>query len=212
MSLSLSRAFFSGVLLLLAASGLRADLFVTSHFGVNLNDCTPGTISESGVDCSTTTEDPNGSGGWESGQVLTFLENQDTSTSGFSQNTFSCDTDGGCNGDPTIIITHFPKSGPFPGFVQANDNGGGFNDYFNDGPPITEFLIRTQINTSDSYVCSSDIFGFCGFRADPLDPSTLEILFTSGTITTVPEPSAGMLFLTAAGAAMIGRKIRSRRA
>ncbi|HUJ21109.1 MAG TPA: PEP-CTERM sorting domain-containing protein [Bryobacteraceae bacterium] len=190
---------------------MKADT-ITPDFTINLNTCTPGF-----PDCSTTSTDPNGSGDWEPGQDFTTEFNVEESTEGFTENQFTpptCRHHWHCYDDPSMIVNKGGHSVPFPpesGEISANENGGGFFDFFNNtGGPIDNLFFTTPINPSLTYTCQSDIFQFCGFMQEG---STLDILFANpiDPIPPVPEPSTGILFLTAAGALIAGRKVRSRR-
>jgi len=191
---------FLCMLILLSAPSAQASLFdPVSHFTLNLNDC----IVE-GNTCVFPT-DPNGFGSWESGQSFTDLINTGESTDGFSQNTFDCPE---C-GDPSMIINKGGKSTPFPSSFSANENGGGFLDFFNGtGVTIRDILIQTSFDSSKSYSCASDIFAFCGFA---VDGSELDILYTQGAIDPVPEPASVILVGTGLGAILWSRRKRARR-
>jgi len=189
-----------GVLLLLSAPRAEASLVVpVSHFTLNLNDC----IIE-GNTCVFPT-DPDGSGSWEPGQFFTDSINTGTSTDGFTEGSFDCPD---C-GDPSMIVNKGGKSTPFPPSFSANENGGGFLDFFNGaGVPIRDILIQTPFDSTKSYSCSSDIFAFCGFAVE--NDAVLDILYTQGTIS-VPEPGSIILVGTGLSAFFWSRRRRSRR-
>ena len=188
-----------GVLVLMSASSARGSIFVPDpHFTINLNDC----VIE-GNTCVFPT-DPDAAGGWASGQFFTDEINTGLSTDGFSEESFDCSD---C--DPSMIINKGGKSSPFPPSFNANENGGGFLDFFNgSGVTITDILIQTEFDSSKSYTCSSNIFAFCGFSEDS---GVLSILYSQGDIPPAPEPASVVLVATAAGAILLSRRKRSRR-
>jgi len=192
-------------LVLMGAGSAQADGLPDPHFTINLNNCV-----FVGNTCVFPT-DPNGFGGWAAGQEFTDQINTDMSTEGFSQNSLDCSE---CP-EPSMIVNKGGKSSPFPTSFNANGNGGGFLDFFNGtGQTITDILIQTEFDATQSYSCASDIFAFCGFMVED-GPPVLDILYSNGNIPplsdSVPEPTSGVLLLTATGAILLGRKLRSRR-
>jgi hypothetical protein len=165
------------------------------HFEINLNDFFGTTDG----------------GGWGANTTFNDAVNTGVSSDPFTQNIFCV---GGCGrlDDPYISINKGGHSVPFPSSFQADQNGGGILDFFDAGPPIHDILITTNLNLTlgETFHCESDIFSFCGFKDSP---TQVDILFTNGTIpTAVPEPTSGILLLTALSVMVVVRRLFFRKA
>jgi hypothetical protein len=209
--MKLNRWVTLAALALFAAGLSRADVVDVT---VNLNDV------------------PTVDGGsWGSDQPFNVQTNPDEGTGGFYQSGIctiqtdsgpeivAYDIDGEDCGltDASIRVNNGGDAPGFPDSLSSDEAGGGvFGPYDADG--VNSVLFTTTYPQDSSvfdpgqgggdFQCSSNYYSFCGFQLSG-DDVTVSIIFADPT-STVPEPSYGVVFLTATGLLIWAR--RSRRA
>jgi hypothetical protein len=163
--------------------------------------------------------------GWGNGQQLNVGgSSTDTSTEGFTRNSFCPSGEDSCD-DPGSKLNGGGDAIPFNSNVGAiittDANGNATVDYENVGPNLETVTLTTLITgdqLNERYTCQSNVYSFCGFAAfDPphITSETLEVLFTNpfhpgGIPSAVPEPRQYLLLLIALGTCLAADRFRRR--